>query len=108
MRRLASIILVLTFLAMGSGITQYAHEWQHAQQDAATGGVPCKPLQQHPIHNDLNCEIHAQLHMPITVVAWLPPAIEIGILAIAAFAPDRAVISQNDPDRIDCRGPPVA
>ncbi len=109
MRRSASVILLLTFLALGSGLTQRLHEWQHAQQDAAAArsSFPGKPPQHHPIHDDLNCHIHAQLHMPIQVVAWLPPTIQIETIAIATVSPDQAAVPQNGPERTDCRGPPA-
>lgn len=109
MHRLASIILLLTFLAAGSGLTQYVHERQHEWQDAALAGngLPGKPVSNPPIHNDANCVIHAQLHMPVVSVAWLPPTLEVGVLAIAPMALDQAPLAQNHPDRIDCRGPPA-
>ena len=97
------------FIALGSGLIEYAHNAEHAREDAAIAEArghpdPGAPL---PIHNDSNCPVHAQLHAP----ALSQPVITLLIFAglFVAFVTQLAtpLASLRMPARIDCRGPPA-
>jgi hypothetical protein len=109
MKRLASFILIASFLAWGSGTLMYWHNCEHAAEDAredaaikAAGG-PVKPQE----HDDSNCEVHAQLHMALLLTSWVPFVVCLGLLlgvlklVCRILNPHPALIC------IDCRGPPV-
>jgi hypothetical protein len=93
LRRLASILLVLAFLGIGTGAIEYLHNLdQHATSQS---------------HNETNCPTHAILRAS-AVLSAAPP-----LLCRTDLQPDRVIIaspslpSQHTPTRIDCRGPPA-
>jgi len=105
-QRLARIILVVAFAAMGSGSLQRLHALAHEWEDAAIAGTHHDegPL---PTHDESNCLMHAMLAAPIISAGWVPLLVLIGVfVAFLTQLPTR-VISQLAPVRIDCRGPPL-
>ena len=93
LRRLASILLLLAFLGIGTGAVEYLH---NLDQQAASQS-----------HDEANCPTHAILRAS-AVLSAAPP-----LLCISDAQPDRVVTlspslpSQHTPTRIDCRGPPA-
>ena len=109
MRRIAASVLLLCFLALGSGAAEWAHNLAHEREDALEeaaahqAGMPEKPQ---PAHDDSNCPTHAQLHMPILSVAWAPSLVCLGVLVAFLTLLSPALVSQRSVYAIDCRGPP--
>jgi hypothetical protein len=108
--RLAVIISVTWLLLLGSGAAEYLHNLQHLQEDKAMDAAMLKagmPISSHPIHDDSNCDIHAQLHLPLLASGWVPLLVFLGLLVafLTLLAP--RLISQRVPLRLDCRGPPA-
>ena len=74
-QRVAATVLVLGYLALGSGAVERWHNAQHAARDAQLiaaarqSGMPLGPL---PFHTDYNCSFHSQLHLSGMAVAWVP------------------------------------
>ena len=101
MRRAIAIVAIVWFLAVGAGVVEYAHNAQHACDDAQ------HPDQPAPLHDDLNCPIHAQLHQPLIATPAIVLLICAGLLAafVSQLAP--APASLRIPARLDCRGPPL-
>jgi hypothetical protein len=108
-RRFPAIILIFTFCALGSGATEFLHNAQHEAEDARENllrrqaGLPDAPAAP---HDDSNCAVHLQLHLP-ALPAFVPPlavsvAMLVGVLSLAL----PRVISYRVPVAIDCRGPP--
>jgi hypothetical protein len=102
------IIAIGWFISLGSGLVEYAHNAEHAREDAAIAAArghsdPSTPL---PIHDDSNCPVHAQLHAPAVSQPVVTLLIFTGLLVafITQLAPP--LISLRIPARIDCRGPP--
>jgi hypothetical protein len=91
LRRIASIVLILTFLGIGTGAIEYWHNLDH---DAAS-------------HDENNCPTHAILRAP-GITAAAPP-----LLCLTDAQSDLVIVlpaslpSQHAPARIDCRGPPA-
>lgn len=110
MRRFATILLVLTFMTLGAGVMESLHNHVHAIEDAAVdvaahaAGLPDK---QHPVHDESNCEFHAQLHVPLLVTAWVPLLILLGLFVAFLTLLASSPISHRFFLLIDCRGPPV-
>lgn len=106
MRRLPSILLLLCFLALGTGLALYLHDLQHDRADAAavTGS---KRSHHAPIHDENNCQFHAALRAPALSQGWTPLLISLGLFVgfLTLLAPP--LLSQQRWARIDCRGPPA-
>lgn len=106
MRLLASILLLGTMLAWGSGMLGHAHNLAHAQEDAAATESHSEhhvPVQ----HDTSNCLIHAQLGSPIAAAGITPLLVFLGL--IVAFLTQIAPGLKPQPAyvRVDCRGPPL-
>ena len=110
MRRISSIVLLLTFLCFGTGLFEYLHNLHHQYEDRIAAINAHKHGQKTPaapIHDESNCFVHGQLHIAQIPVAWIPLLVLLGLFV--AFLTQIAVplISQRQLFRIDCRGPPV-
>jgi hypothetical protein len=110
MRKVAAIVLLLCFTALGTGLVDHLHNLDHAREDARlaaaaeAAGLPApKPVQ----HDDSNCDIHAQLHLPLLAVAWVPLLICLGLLVAFLTEIATQLVSQRLPLCLDCRGPPA-
>lgn len=96
-RRSASILLLLTWLVLGSGLLAHLHNLQHRHDDGA-------PLR----HDQNNCRIHAQLYSPAPeAVAAAPLAHAMAEVAQVRLEDQHLVISAFCRP-YDSRGPPVA
>ncbi len=112
-RRLTSILLLVTFLGLGTGGFSYLHERQHAAEDAAEavadgaadrhGGRPAE----HHHHDETNCPRCAQLHLPMVAVAAPPPVVSVGPLVSTLSLVRRSLVCRPPPAQADCRDPPV-
>jgi hypothetical protein len=104
--------LLLVFLALGTGTLEYLHNLQHAQEDAredallARKGGPLTPHESHE-HDDSNCPVHAQLHLPLMSGGWVPLLVLLGLFVAFLSLLSQPLIHRAVPARIDCRGPPV-
>src|SRR5262245_16718652 len=107
MRQFLAIILGACFLSLGTGVLEYLHNLQHEREDAAVMAMAGQPAGQSPRHDDGNCSIHAQLHLPRVASGWAPLLIFLGLFTafLATLAPKLA--PQLALARIDCRGPPA-
>jgi hypothetical protein len=105
MRRLPSILLLLCFLVIGTGLAAYVHDLSHDREDAAA--MAKNPNKPRPVHDETNCVTHATLRAPALAQGWTPLLISLGLLVafLTQLAP--ALDSQHTPARIDCRGPPA-
>jgi len=109
-RRVAAILLMLVFLALGTGALESLHNHVHALEDAAEAAAAKaagKPVDLPHEHNENNCDVHAQLHLPLVTAAWVPLLVLLGafVAFLTLLAPPP--ISRRPPLRIDCRGPPI-
>lgn len=110
MQRVAAMLVILCYAAVGSGGMEYWHNLEHAAEDAiplqasADAGAP---LDHPPIHDESNCPVHAQLHLAALAVAWAPLLICLGLFVafLSQLAPRCA--GQRILFAIPCRGPPV-
>jgi len=102
-RRAIVIVAVIWFLALGTGAAEYAHNSQHARDDAKAGHRDHSA----PIHDDSNCPVHAQLHQPLlaTPAVVLPICAGLFVAFLTQLAP--TYVRTRIPSRIDCRGPPA-
>ena len=89
---------------------EYLHNQEHAREDAAAA-VAAKaaglPDPSHDTHDETNCEIHAQLHLPFIAVGWTPLLVLLGLFVafLTLLAP--AMPMRPIPSRLVCRGPPA-
>jgi hypothetical protein len=108
-RRL-SILLALWFAVLGTGGLEYLHNLDHIREDArvtAAANAEGRPTPAAPIHDDSNCDVHAQLHAPLLAGHCVPP-----LLVLTHFVPFEPPVNilpvcRGTPERIDCRGPPL-
>jgi hypothetical protein len=108
-RHIVSIPLVTFFLLQGSGVAEYLHNLQHAREDAiedAAFKVDGKQAPAHQ-HDENNCFVHAQLHIPTIATAWVPLLVFLGVLVAFLTQIATPLVSRRALVRIDCRGPPV-
>ena len=99
MRRVAASLLLITFLAMGTGLLAHLHELDHQRQDAHQAPQPA--------HDESNCLIHALLHVPMLATPTLALLVCLGLFVAFLTLLDTPLVSQRDISRIDCRGPPA-
>jgi hypothetical protein len=99
-RRLTGVILIGLFLAMFSGGMEYAHNRQHAREDALAG----TPHQQ---HDESNCVLHAQLRAPILSGGWVPLLVCLGLFVTFLTLLADQPAAHRPLTRLDCRGPPA-
>jgi hypothetical protein len=100
-RRLTAIVMLVAIALLGSGTLEYLHNLAHAYEDIAAGA----PESRH--HDDTNCAVHAQLHLPMLGGAHVPLLVFLGLFVAFLTQLPRAVESRRIPIRLDCRGPPV-
>lgn len=106
MQRFAAILLLLCYVALGSGAAEYLHNAAHAAEDVASG-IIAGPSGHLPIHDESNCPIHAQLHLCCMAVSWMPLLVFLGLfvafltLLAVRLPPGRVALD------IPCRGPPL-
>ena len=109
-RRLPATLLLICYVMLGTGALARLHDLEHQREDAAelaeaqAAGLPVNPA---PQHDENNCPVHAQLHLPSLPVAWMPLLISLGLFVafLTLLAP--ALAPQPNFARIDCRGPPA-
>jgi hypothetical protein len=105
-RRFAVLPLLVCFLALGTRAAAFLHDLEHQQRDAVLVNAGVLPPAQQPIHNDSNCRIHAQLHMPMLAAAWVPLLVCVGLfVAFLTLLPAR-LLPQSRGLAFNCRGPP--
>jgi hypothetical protein len=108
LKRLGAILLIGCFLGIGSGVLEYVHDLVHDMEDAQQDAICVRlgiPVQPHH-HDESNCEVHAQLHMPLLMAGWTPLLICLGLFVAFLTLLDTPLIPRLVPARIDCRGPP--
>src|SRR6476646_601086 len=94
MRRIVGVLVLAWFFALGSGAVEFAHNAQHAREDAALASLE-SPTRRHkshpasPVHDDSNCRFHATLHAPLTAAqaAAIVVSIETVIDRVPTLAP---------------------
>jgi len=102
-QRLAAIILLAGFVALGSGALEQLHLRQHLLEHAKAKASPADQ----PDRSENDCEFCVQLHAPVLSGGWVPILVCLGLLVAfltllaPAMAPQRVAL------RIDCRGPPL-
>ena len=115
MNRAASILLLLCFVGLATKSLSHLHDLDHRQQDAARSAeaaaaslpAPDEPHHHHHHHDESNCDLHAQLQLPIIAVGWVPLLVCLGLfLAFLTLLPASRV-DQRQPVRVHCRGPPA-
>jgi len=102
-RRALIILAALWFLALGTGAVEYAHNAQHARDDAKLAHAD-KSI---PVHDDTNCPVHAQLHVPPVQPPVIALLVCLGLLVAFVTQLASPLVLVRVPARIDCRGPPV-
>ena len=108
MHRLSSYLLLFVFLSLGSGTLEYVHNQQHQAEDAREDAIAAatgKHTEEHH-HDESNCAVHAQLHMPLVVMGWMLILVGIGLLITLLALLAKPLIPRAMPVRIGCRGPP--
>jgi hypothetical protein len=108
-RRYASILLLLCFVGLGTGALEWMHNLEHRLEDAREDRVAQstgRPISSHH-HDESNCDVHAQLHMPILNVGWVPLLVFLGLFVAFLSLLATPLIPRPLPARIDCRGPPI-
>lgn len=109
-KRFAPILLLLCIGALGTGTLEYLHNLEHEREDAheaaeaRAAGLPETP---HAPHDESNCDIHGQLHVPLMAAAWVPLLILLGLFVafLTMLAP--IAVEQSVPSCLGCRGPPA-
>jgi len=108
--RITAAILVLAYLALGSGAVERWHNAQHAAEDAqliAAARESGAPVPQLPFHNDVNCVTHSQIHLSGLAVAWVPLLILLGIFVAFLTQLPVQIPAIERHFALACRGPPA-
>src|SRR5436190_14210535 len=81
-RRFPLLILLFAVLSLGTGALEFVHNLEHQREDAIALAAARKagaPQQPPPVHNDSNCAVHAQLHLPTISIGWVPLLVFFGL-----------------------------
>jgi hypothetical protein len=109
-QRVAAILLLLTYGALGSGALEHFHNAQHAAEDArlmSAAQAAGTPLDHLPLHDDSNCLFHAQMHLSMLAVGWTPLLICLGLFVAFLSLLTSRLKGQPAFIAIPCRGPPI-
>ena len=110
MQRVVAILLLAGFLALGTGAMEFLHNRDHLAQDteatalAAKSDLPAHPA---PAHDDSNCAVHRQLHVPMMTAGYVPLLVCLGLFVAFLSQLTPTLVSQRVAFRLDCRGPPA-
>ena len=115
MHRFCSFVLVLAFLALGSGLAEFLHNAEHAREDAraaaAASAGPSDSPDSHshdgPLHDESNCRVHAMLHAPLLSAGWVPLLVLLGLFVAFLNLLTPAPVFRKLAVRLPCRGPPT-
>jgi hypothetical protein len=110
-RSIASNLLLLTFLSVGTGTLEYLHDLHHEYEDHLVELAALKQGKKAPtapIHDESNCFVHAQLHIARLAGGWVPLLVLLGLFVAFLTQIPAPLFSQRQLFRIDCRGPPIA
>ena len=111
MQRFNTILLLLVFGALASGVLEVWHQQQHDLEDrvAVAEFLRTHPGQSpvEPEHDDDNCEFHRAMHAPIVSAGFVPLLICFGLFVafLSQIAPE--LVPQFAILTCDCRGPPA-
>jgi len=108
--RITSIVLACWFVALGSGALAALHDLQHDQEDAAIAAADRaagRPEREAPHHDESNCPVHAQLHIPCISAGWVPLLVCLGLFVAFLTLLPAPSVSRRALLRLDCRGPPA-
>src|SRR5438552_6021856 len=100
-RRLTGAILVVLFLALGSGVMEFAHQREHAREDARDAKPP------HHQHDESNCSVCAMVRAPIVSTGWTPLLVCLGLFVAFLTLLIEQPTLHHPLTRLDCRGPPA-
>jgi hypothetical protein len=105
-RRFASILLLASFLVLGSGLLERVHNLVHEHQDAAVhsheGSAPAPTS-----HDETDCFLHSLLRAPVMSAGWVPLLVCLGLfVAFLTQLADWPTLPKLL-SRLDCRGPPA-
>jgi hypothetical protein len=112
-RRLPPILLLVAFVALGSGLLEDLHLRTHLRERAASAVAAAKRVSPSASpsapdrDDDSTCELCAHLHLPRVSTGWVPLLVCLGLFVafITQLAPRLA--PQRVAVRLDCRGPPA-
>ena len=106
-RRLPSILLLIAFAALGSGLLENLHLRTHLTSHAQAAVGSISGIAGQGDADADGCELCANLHVGRISVGWVPVMICLGVFVafLTQLAPRLA--PQRVAARIDCRGPPV-
>ncbi len=110
MHRITAIFLACWFVALGSGALAALHDLQHDCEDAAVAAADRaagRPEKDPPQHDESNCPVHAQLHIPFISAGWVPLLVCLGLFAAFLTLLPAPRVPHRSPVRLDCRGPPA-
>ncbi len=109
MRRGASLFLIAWITALGSGALQYFHELDHLRQDSlfdAALKAHALPTS-HEDHDEADCPVCIQLHIPLWVASWAPLLLFLGLFIAFLKLLSIPLVSRRPALRLGCRGPPA-
>jgi hypothetical protein len=109
MRRIVAAILTFWWIALAGGAVAFAHDLQHARDDAAAiqnAQSQNKPIPEQTTHDETNCAIHAQLHAPHAAAGYQPILIATGEWVRFLSELPVSLKTHEAFDHIRSRGPP--
>jgi hypothetical protein len=101
-RRAPAILLLVGFLALGSGLLEDLHLRTHLLEHAAAASDPAQPDQ-----SEDHCELCVHLHLPALSAGWVPVLVCLGLIVAFLTLLTPALIPQRVAIRLACRGPPA-
>jgi hypothetical protein len=104
LRRFASILLLLGFVTLATGLLENLHLQSHLKEHQRV--KLAQDDSSHPDPSDSDCQLCLQLHLPTISAGWLPLLICLGLFVAFLTLLDPHLTPQRAAARIDCRGPP--
>lgn len=101
--------MIVCIGALATGGLAHVHNQAHEHEDAALveqARRDGESLPHSPVHDETNCDLHAQLHLPLLSAGYVPLLILFGIFVAFLTLLPASVISYRPQTRLGCRGPP--
>jgi hypothetical protein len=107
--RATTIVLLLAFMATGSGLMGELHRREHAaDQSVLRSAKAAWQAPGEPGHDERNCAVCLTLHMPFMASGYVPLLICLGLWVEFLTSLRPRLNPQRVHRSIDCRGPPSA
>lgn len=106
-RRVGLIFLLVSFVAMSSGLMGFLHHIEHsAGNRSELSGRSWTAAPDGVGHDEANCAVCMVLHAPLASAGYVPILVSLGLFVAFLTLLSGSLTSLRLPLTVECRGPP--